>query len=83
MKRVYAEVGFGNKEFLSTEIEENDNEYRISSFNLPKNIDDYYLRVWILRTVMILSTKDGIKIAKKKKNRFKLIFGIGGEDVRI
>lgn len=34
MKRIFAEIGFGNETFLSTEIEEGENEYRIPEFIL-------------------------------------------------
>ena len=32
MKKIYAEIGIGNKTFLSTEIETDNKEYRIDSF---------------------------------------------------
>ena len=80
MKRIYSEIGFGNKTFLSTEIEENEKEYRKSKFITPNKIDDYYFRLWIFKKVLIISTKDGIKFTQKNKNKFKILFGIGGNN---
>lgn len=79
MKKVFAEIGFGNKTFLSTEIEEGNKEYRISKFIKPNIVNDYYFRVWLGKKNFIISTKDGIKIKNKKQNKIKIIFGIGGE----
>jgi hypothetical protein len=77
MKRIYAEIGFGNKTFLSTEFEEGDSEYRIPQFIKPSQIDDYYFRFWIFKKVLVLSTKDGIKVVGKSRNDFKILFGLG------
>ena len=41
MKKVFAEIGFGNNTFLSTEFEEGLEEYRVSSFILPKKLKDF------------------------------------------
>lgn len=38
MKKVFAEMGFGNGTFLSTEFEEVENEYRIPKFVWPTKI---------------------------------------------
>ena len=78
--KVFAEIGFGNESFLSTEIEKGKEEYRIKGFVKPKKVDDVYFRLWILKRVLIISTKDKIKFKKKPKNRFKVIFGIGGSN---
>ena len=78
MVKVFAEIGIGNDTFLSTEIEGESSEYRISRFSLPKNIDEYYFRFWVFNTVLIFSSKEGFKIKKKTKNNFKILFGIGG-----
>lgn len=79
MKKVFAEIGLGNNTFLSTEIEEKDNEYRIPKFIKPQKILDYYFRLWIFKTVLILSTNRGFKIMKKDRNKFKILFGVSGE----
>jgi len=78
MEKVFAEVGFGNKTFLSTEIETGDHEYRIPKFIKPKVREGYYLRFWIFKTVFILSTNSGFGIRKKDRNKLKLLFGISG-----
>ena len=78
MKKIYAEIGFGNKTFLSTEIENKDKEYRINRFIRPKQIKGIYIRIWILKRVLILSTCNGISLNRKNKNRIKFIFGIQG-----
>lgn len=80
MKKIYAEIGFGNDTFLSTEIEEGDREYRIPKFIKPRQIKSYYLRFWIFKRVFIFSTKDGFKITAKSKNKLKILFGLGGEE---
>lgn len=78
MKKIYAEAGFGNDTFFSTEIEEGDSEYRIPEFKKPENVEDYYLRFWIGRRVFVFSSKDGFKISKKDRTKIKILFGIGG-----
>mgnify|MGYP001571949032 len=44
MKKVFAEIGFGNDTFLSTEFEEGESEYRVPKFVLPNKIHDLYFR---------------------------------------
>lgn len=78
MKKIYAEIGLGNPSFLSTEIEECKKEYRIAKLIFPKKKRDFYLRVWILNKVFIISTLDGFVVQNKKRNDLKLLFGIGG-----
>jgi len=78
MNRIYAEVGFGNKTFFSTEFEENDKESRITKFVIPKHVDDVYLRLWVFKKNLIFSIKDGVKIKEKDKACFKILFGVGG-----
>ncbi|MEK7117430.1 MAG: DUF3977 family protein [Patescibacteria group bacterium] len=80
MKKIYAEIGFGNGTFLSTEIEEGDREYRIPKFIKPRKVSDYYLRFWIFKRVFIFSTKDGFKVTARDKNKLKILFGLGGEE---
>lgn len=83
MKRVFAEIGFGNETFLSTEFEEGEGlekrEYRVSKFVRPEKIAGYYLRFWIFKRVFILSTDDGFATTKKDRNKLKILFGISGE----
>ena len=78
IKKVYAEIGFGNDSFLSTEVEEGEKEYRIPKLIIPKKINEFYLRFWVFKKVLIISTIDGVKIKNKNKNKLKILFGIGG-----
>ena len=80
MKNFFAEIGLGNDTFLSTEIEENNGEYRIPKFIMPKKIKGYYFRFWIFKTVFILSTSNGFEVKKKDKRRLKILFGISGTE---
>ena len=79
-KKVYAEIGFGNDTFLSTEFEEGSEEYRVPKFVMPGKITSYYFRFWIFKTVFILSTNNGFEITKKNRNKLKFVFGIGGDE---
>lgn len=78
--RIYAEAGLGNDHFLSTEFEDDTQEYRLPIFKRPKNVSGYYLRIWVLKTVLIVSTNEGFKISKKDRNRLKILFGISGTE---
>ena len=78
MKKVYAEIGFGNQSFLSTEIESRSKEKRVDKFIKPEKVQGIYLRLWIFKRVLILSTYDGIKWQKRNKIRFKFLLGIQG-----
>jgi len=79
MKKIYSEIGFGNDTFISTEIEEGDNEYRIPKFIKPQKIKGCYLRFWIFKKVFILSTNNGFETTNKNRNKIKILFGISGE----
>lgn len=79
MKTIYAEIGFGNETFFSTEIEEDEKEYRVAKLIFPKKIKDLYLRFWIFKKVFIFSIKDGFVIMNKDKNKLKILFGIRGD----
>ena len=81
MKKVYSEIGLGNPSFLSTEIEEGNKESRVSKFILPKKIEGVYLRFWIFKKVFIISSKNGIVLQSKDKNKFKILFGVQGYDI--
>ncbi|MFA5888775.1 MAG: hypothetical protein WCW47_00680 [Candidatus Paceibacterota bacterium] len=37
-------------------------------------------KVWIFKTIFIISTDSGLKIKKKDRNKFKILFGVGGEN---
>ncbi len=80
MKKIYAEVGIGNESFLSTEIEQGKKEYREKKFIMPNKLEEFYLRLWIIKLVMSISLFKGIKFKRKSKSKFKLVFGFGGRD---
>lgn len=81
MKKVYAEAGFGNETFFSTEIEEDGKEeHRIPKFVKPQNVAAWYVRLWVGKRVFILSTDDGFSMKRKERNTFKLLFGISGTE---
>ena len=80
MKKVFAEIGFGNDSFLSTEFEEKNRKYRINKFVKPKNVRGYYIRIWLFKTVFIFSTNNLFEIKKKNKIKFKFLFGVGGTE---
>jgi hypothetical protein len=77
-KFVFSEVGFGNKSFFSTEIEEGKNEIRIESFIWPKKVIGVYLRIWVGRSNFILSSCDGFVFKKKNRKKIKFLFGVQG-----
>lgn len=79
MKKIFAEIGFGNDTFFSTEFEEGKEEYRVQKFVLPEKVKSLYFRFWIFKTVFIVSTNHGFEIKKKDRNKIKFIFGISGE----
>jgi hypothetical protein len=81
MKKVFAEIGFGNDTFLSTEFEEGDTEYRVLKFVLPNKINGFYFRVWLFKDVFILSSNHGFEMKKKDRNKLKILFGIEGENI--
>ncbi len=78
MKKIYAEIGFGNDTFLSTEIEEVGREHRIRGFILPEKIKEVYFRLWVFKKVFVLSTLDGFRIKTKDRNKLKMLVGVGG-----
>lgn len=79
MKKVFAEIGFGNGTLLSTEIEDGDSERRIPKFIRPQRIIGYYFRFWIFKKVFIFSTNKGFETKTKDRNKLKFLFGISGE----
>ncbi|MDE1966761.1 MAG: DUF3977 family protein [Patescibacteria group bacterium] len=79
MKKIFAEIGFGNGTLFSTEFEEGDSEYRVSRFVMPNKIRSLYFRIWIFKKVLIISTNHGIELKGKDRNKLKVLFGIIGE----
>ncbi len=81
---IYTEYGldFDNNRFgigRSTEVEYPDGtEYRTRD-KIKYIHPTYYVRIWIGKRVFVFSRKDGFEIVKKKRNNFKIIFGIHGK----
>ena len=76
--KVYTEFGIGNATFINTELEFPDgNEVRKPGF-VKMKFQGIYFRLWVKNKVFIVSTKNGIVIQTKSKNKFKLLFGILG-----
>ena len=73
--KTYSEIGIGNPTLISTEFEYPDGtETRHQGFHI-KAISEIYIRIWLKRTVLILSTQEGVKIKFKNYRAFKLILG--------
>jgi len=76
---IYTEIGFGNSSFVSTEIETNNNEYRIDRSYIGSKFISLYVRIWIKSLVVIIDTRDGIKIKHKPTKNFKILCGLVSE----
>jgi len=76
--KIFAEIGFGNISFCSTEIETKRFEHRVKKFIIPPKIDGVYLRVWIGTRVYAISSNRLFNTTKKDRTNFKFIFGIEG-----
>ena len=73
--KTYSEIGIGNPTLISTEFEFPDGtETRHQGFYV-KSISEIYFRLWVNKSVLILSSKEGIKIQHKPYRAFKLIIG--------
>lgn len=65
--------GFGH----SIEVEKSDGtEYRVKEF-IKMERKSYYFRFWIFKKVFVISER-GFEIVTKKRNNFKMVFGIAG-----
>ncbi len=76
--KIFAEFGIGNASIVSTEVERGEQEKRVARFILPPKVDGVYIRIWIYKFVIALSTNRFVNWQKKGKIRFKLIFGVEG-----
>jgi hypothetical protein len=76
--KIFAELGYGNPSFFSTEIEKGKQEKRVSRFVLPSKIEGIYFRFWVGKRVLVLSTKNGFSLNKKGRVKLKILFGIEG-----
>ncbi|MHA6532057.1 DUF3977 family protein [Paenibacillus sp. BAC0078] len=73
----YIEFGIGNKWLIRTETElSNGTEFEEKGIVRPIKFQSAYIRIWIRKTVLIIDLKQGLKVTKKNRNKFKIIFGI-------
>ncbi len=77
--KIFAEIGYGNPNFLSTEIEKGEQEKRVSRFVIPPKIEGIYFRFWVGKRVLVLSTKNGFSLKKKDRVKLKILFGVEGK----
>ncbi|MEK4699293.1 DUF3977 family protein [Solibacillus sp. FSL R7-0668] len=77
----FIEFGIGNRWLVRTETELTDGtEYEEKGIIGPIQFRSAYIRVWIWKTVLILDLKEGIKLKRKNRNMFKVIFGVGSKN---
>jgi hypothetical protein len=74
----YFEIGIGNTWLVRTEIELTDDyEFEVKGLVGGLYYESFYIRLWLGgKRVFIFDTKEGFKIKKKDKRKFKIIFGI-------
>ncbi|UQZ37696.1 DUF3977 domain-containing protein [Paenibacillus sp. PK3_47] len=73
----YIEFGIGNTWIVRTETELPDGtEFEERGIAGPVRLQSVYIRIWIGKSVWIADSREGFKRARKKRNAFKLIFGI-------
>ncbi len=81
---IYTEYGldFDNNRFgfgRSTEIEYPDGTERRTREKIKCVHQTYYCRIWIGKRVFVFSRKDKLEVVEKKRNNFKIVFGIHGK----
>ncbi len=76
--KIFAEFGIGNATLFSTEVEKGKQEKRVAKFIIPPKIEGFYIRIWIYKFVIALSTNRFVNCQNKSKVKFKIIFGIEG-----
>ena len=74
----YFEIGIGNTWLVRTEIELTDDyEFEVKGLVGRLYFESFYIRLWLGgKRVFIFDTKEGFKIKKKDKRKFKIIFGV-------
>jgi hypothetical protein len=73
----FIEFGIGNTWLVRTETElEDGTEYEEKGIVGPIKLHSFYFRIWINKTVIILDSKEGFKVKKKRRKEYKVIFGI-------
>ncbi|MDF2923554.1 MAG: hypothetical protein K0R57_2468 [Paenibacillaceae bacterium] len=75
----YIEIGYGNTWFIRTEIEEEDGtECELRGIVRPFSPRSAYLRLWIGKKVVILDSREGLKLTTKNRRTVKIIIGLSG-----
>jgi len=78
----FVEIGIGNMWWVRTEVENSDGtEYEVRGVRPFSRVEGIYFRFWMGKTVWILSSNEGLKMTKKNRQAFKLVFGISGISV--
>ncbi|MGX9818213.1 DUF3977 family protein [Lactococcus lactis] len=73
----YIEIGLGNHWLIRTEVEETDgSEWEVKGVSGEIKYVSFYLRVWVLKKVIIIDSKEGMKIQRKNRKSLKFIVGI-------
>ncbi|MGF9698499.1 MULTISPECIES: DUF3977 family protein [Paenibacillus] len=75
----FREIGYGNRWFIRTEFEHEDGtESEVKGFTKPFSLRSVYVRAWIGKKVMIIDSKEGIKLMNKNEKKVKIILGFFG-----
>jgi len=75
----YIEIGYGNRWFVRTEIEEeNGTEREFRGIIKPFKLTSIYLRIWLGKKVLIIDSREGLKITSKNRKSFKILIGFLG-----
>ncbi|MEC0092324.1 DUF3977 family protein [Paenibacillus macquariensis] len=75
----YTEIGIGNTWFIRTEFEDDTGlEREIKGFTKPFVLQSIYLRIWLGRKVIIIDSKEGLKITTKDRKKLKILIGLLG-----
>lgn len=73
----FIEIGIGNTWIVRTETElEDGSEFEERGIKGAIIFESFYLRIWFLKTIIILDSKEALKKMKKKRNSLKLLLGI-------
>lgn len=72
---IYAEFGIGNAQIASTEVESEKGEVRLNGWHVATPIS-VYIRIWVGHLVVILDSREGLKVKSKKHSSFKLLLGV-------
>ena len=73
--KYFAEVGYGNTNWISTEIENGSSEYRLNELVIKK-ITSFYIRIWMGKRVLAIGMPFEFVVKSKMKSDFKIVFGI-------